>query len=139
MLNKPLDEMKRPPALPQGTYYGTISGSPAFDESKNRKTPYARIFFQLTSAGEDIDQNDLDGVELHKRKVHKDFFLTEDAIYRAKEFLESIGVETTGRTLGEAFGDIVGKNVMLTITPRPNQNDPEAPPFPEVGDVRGAD
>ena len=51
LLSKPADEIKRPPALPAGTYKGIIK-THKFDESSEKKTPYVRFDVKFTGGSE---------------------------------------------------------------------------------------
>lgn len=66
LLSKPLDEIKRPPALPAGTYHGIVQKY-EFGESDKNKTPFVRFTFTIAMAGEDIDPSELEGIDLGKR------------------------------------------------------------------------
>lgn len=131
LLAKPVGEIKKPRALPAGTYYGLIT-SFAFDESAKKKTPYVRYSVRLTSPGEDIDQSllvDVDGnaVDVTKKLLNADFYLTEDAQYRCVEFLEKLGIDFGGgvRGLGECIPEAVNHSVMITVVQNPDEKDPE--------------
>lgn len=137
LLSKPLDSIKRPPPLPAGTYMGTIKSYEAL-ESKEKKTPYIRFNLNLVSPGQDIDPNDLNGIDLSKRQLRRDFFLTPDAEYRLKEFLESLGIDTKGRTFQSTLPDSLNQAVQIEVVQRLNQDEPTAPPFNDVKSVSGA-
>ncbi len=136
LLNKPLDDIKRPPALPAGTYYGRVNKF-EFDKSSEKKTPFLRLHLTITSAGDDVSPDDLKEIDLSKKQLRKDFYITPDAEYRIKEFLESCSIPTAGRSLGEAIPDCMNASVMIEVLLRPNRNDPEAPPNNEVGNLKG--
>lgn len=137
LLSKPLDEVKRPPSLPAGIYYGTVHRYEV-GESQNKKTPYVRFLFNLTFAGQDIDPKDLDGVDLSKKSLRRDFYITPDAEYRLKEFLESMKITTKGRTFQSTLPDSIGQAVKLEVVQRINKDAPTEPPFNEVKDCAGA-
>ena len=136
LLSKPLDEVKRPPALPAGTYYGTVTKF-EFGESNEKKTPYLRLSLAVASAGDDVDQEGLKDIDLTKKQLRKDFYITPDAEYRIKEFLESCSIPTAGRALGEAIPDCMNASVVIEVLLRPNRNDANAPPNNEVGNLKG--
>jgi len=136
LLSKPLDEVKRPPALPAGTYYGTIK-SYELGESSEKKTPYVRMHLTLSHAGEDVDQADLNGIDLNKKQLRADFYLTQDADWRLKEFLESCHIDTKGRTFQSSLPDCVNAPVQMYVTQRLNQRSPTDPPFNEVKILAG--
>ena len=134
LLAKPMDEVKRPPTWPAGTYHGIVK-SQEFGTSKLKKTPYARYHLGILSAGEDIDPDSLEGIDLSKRDLTKDYYLTEDSIYRIKEFLESCGVNTTGRALGECIPEALHSRVLITVTQ--STTDDGKGMRNEIGDVVG--
>ena len=134
LLDTPMDEIERPKPLPAGTYFGVVKTN-KFDESSNKKTPYVRFSIQATAAGEDIDQNDLEGVELGKKTFNKDFYLTPEARYRLKDFLESLGISTQGRSLGECIPEALQAQVMFKLGLRPSEDGKEF--FNEVKDISG--
>lgn len=115
LLSKPLDDVKKPPAWPAGTYLGTISKFEFGDNNKNN-TPYARFTVKVTAAGPGLEASELEGIDLTKgREFRKDFYLTEDADWRLKEFIESVGVSTTGRTFAETVPECANAQVQLEI------------------------
>jgi len=136
ILNKPLDTVKRPPPLPQGTYHGMIKGY-EFKASRQKQTPLVQFTFTLQAAGEDIAAEDMQDVDLSRKSPTTDFYLTADAEYRLKEFLETLGINTTGRTFGETLPEAISKAVIMEIGHRLNPTDPTAPPYIDVKNVKG--
>jgi len=134
LLSKPTETIERPKALPVGTYLGTISKY-EYGKSAQKKTPYVRYFISLTGAGEDVDPDAMEGVDLSKKQMRKDYYLTDDAQYRVKELWESCGIDGTGRSLGEILPDLVGMPVMLEVTKRNSEDGKDE--FNDVGTVRG--
>lgn len=127
LLSKPVDSAKRPQALPAGTYFARIA-SHKFDESARQKTPYVRFEFSDLQPGQDIDASQLreqDGtpIDLSKKKLRSDFYLTDDAMYRLREFLEGLGIPTEGRSFGETIPETKGLPVQLTVTMRPAEGE----------------
>ena len=136
LLSKPADHVKAPQPLPAGTYHGMIK-SFEFKESKEKKTPYVQFSLVLNSAGEDIDPSDLTDVDLSKKSLRKDFYLTDDSAYRLKEFTDSCNIPAKGRSLGELIQDCVGQAVLVEVTQRLNPKDPTAPAFNDVNTLKG--
>jgi|EndMetStandDraft_8_1072994.scaffolds.fasta_scaffold146964_2 hypothetical protein len=119
LLKTNLDTVKKPPTLPAGTFHGRISKY-EFGESAEKKTPYLRLHLQLLSPGADIaseDMRDSEGVsiDLAKRQMRKDYYLTEDAMYRLKEFIESCGISTAGRSLDVTIPELLNAPVLVGI------------------------
>jgi len=134
LLSRPTDDIKKPLALPAGTYYAMIKGY-ELGESKQKKTPFVRFNFTLTGPGEDISPEDLEGVDLGKKALRTDFYLTPDSEYRLKDFIESIGIPTQGRTFFELLPECASKDVLLDVTQR--NSDDGADVFNDVAKVKG--
>jgi len=135
LLQKPADEIKRPPVLPAGTYHGIVK-SYEFKKSKEKQTPYVEVILGLQAPGDGIDPETVIGIDFSKKQLRKSYFLTEDAIYRLKEFLESCGHPTTSRTLGEVIPEMVNSPVLIEVTQRNSQDGSEI--FNDAGNVKGA-
>lgn len=127
LLSKPVDSVKRPTALPAGTYYARIQGH-KFDESRQQKTPFVKFEFSDLQPGPDIDAAQLkDGegnaIDLSKKKLSRDYYLTDDAMYRLREALESLGIKVEGRSFGECIPETKGMPVQITVTMTPATGD----------------
>src|SRR3974390_1161618 len=117
LLSKNMDEVERPRPLAPGTYYGRIAKF-SCDVSKERKTPYVRLFLSVTSAGEGVDLDSLNGVDLSKKQLRKDFYLTPDSEYRLKEFLKSCGIQVAGRSFESTLPESINSPVIIEVTQR---------------------
>jgi len=129
LLSKPLDDVKKPPAWPAGTYLGHVSRFEYGDNNTN-KTPYLRLFIRVTAAGPGLEESELAGIDLTKgREFRKDYFLQskdgEDLSWRIKEFMESCGLSTTGRTVGEVVPELVNCQVQVEIVQQNSQRNAE--------------
>jgi hypothetical protein len=125
LLSKPLDDVKKPPAWPAGTYLGHVARFEFGDQNKN-STPYARFHIKVTSAGPGLEPSELEGIDFTKgREFRKDFYLTEEADWRLKEFIESCGVPTTGRTFAETVPECANAQVQLEIIQQNSQRNAE--------------
>lgn len=141
LLSKPIDSVKRPPVKPPGTYHATIQ-SYKFDESKKERTPFVRFTFNNLQPGADIhpDQlKDSDGedIDLTKWTPHSDFFLTEKALPRLREFIEALGLPTTGRSFEEVIPELKNLPVLLTVTQTPSNKEGSADIYNNVSEVKG--
>lgn len=121
LLKRPVDSAKRPEAKPAGTYLGTIKEY-KFDESSKQKTPFVRIIVNNVSPGADVDATLLEGVDLSKWNPGKDYYLTEDALYRLKELLVSCKIPTEGRGFDETIPELRGQPVQFVVTQRPYED-----------------
>jgi hypothetical protein len=136
LLSVKADDVKAPSPLPEGTYHGNIDRY-EFGESQNKKTPYIRYTVKLHSSGEDVAQEDLEGIELSSRKLTQDFYLTTDALYRLKDFIASLGIQTEGRTLEELIPETVNMSVVAYVIQRMNPEKPEEPPRNNIRSLKG--
>ena len=117
LLSKNMDEVERPRPLPPGTYYGRVTKF-TVDVSKEKKTPDVRFFLSVTSAGDGVDADSLNGVDLSKKQLRKDYYLTQDADYRLKEFIKSCGIQVAGRSFESTLPDTTNAPVIMEVTQR---------------------
>ncbi len=92
VLDKPTDEIKRPPALPGGHYIFALKGLPRQDKSTKKQTEYVEFTAFPVQAQDDVDEDEMKAfVEAYgsiQEKVQKlTFYLTDNSIYRLKEFM----------------------------------------------------
>lgn len=109
ILSAPLDNVKKPPVKPAGTYHGVLKAY-KFDKSSQKKTPFVRYTIGEVTAGADIEHSALEGVDLPKWSPTVDFYLTEDAAYRLKDFLLSLGIPQT------TFNEMIPQAVNMPVT-----------------------
>ena len=121
LLKKPAGEAKKPDALNAGDYPGIIKSFEMGDANKN-KTPYVRFNVGLTS-WPDEPQTDAAGtpIDLSKRQLRRDFFFTEEALWRLDAFLAEIGISAKGRSYEEALPETVGANILVEVQQYMNQ------------------
>jgi hypothetical protein len=94
ILDESPTEVAAPVPLPQGTYLCVVQGSPVYDKSTKKGTPYVEFSLRPIAADEDIDENDLDESGGFENKLLRaTFYLTEDAIYRLDEFHAHCGID----------------------------------------------
>lgn len=138
LLAKPAGEAKKPKALDAGQYPGIIKSYELGDANKN-KTPYVRFHLGLTGWPNGEAQLDEGGeaIDLAKRQLRRDFFITEDALWRLDEFLQALGIELTGRSYEETIPEAVGKNVEIEVQQYMNQQTNDI--GNQVGALKAAD
>ncbi len=136
LLKQNTDEIKRPPAMPSGSWYGLVTNQ-EFGESKEKKTPFTRYTVKVTAAGKDIDQSE-DLSDFIGREMQKDFYITKDSLWRLSEFITSCKINATGRPLDETIPEVIGKEVLFQIVhERQAGSKPTDPPFSRIGDIAG--
>jgi hypothetical protein len=125
LLSKPLDDVKKPPAWPAGTYLGHITKFEFGDQNKNN-TPYARFTIHVTAAGPGLEPEEVAGIDFQKgRDFRKDFYLSEEADWRLKAFIESCGVPTAGRTFAETVPECANAQVQIEVIQQNSQRNAE--------------
>lgn len=128
LLNTSFDDVKKPEPLPAGTYQLSIKEF-KYDKTKPKddKEPsqYVRFSFAVQDAGPDVDQDlyqeAIATQPLAKRTINRDFYITPAALWRLKEFLQDhLGLDLSGKGIGEAVAETTGMVVMGEITQRPS-------------------
>lgn len=142
LLSKPLDSVKRPPAYPAGTYFGTIVShkfdeSPWADKTTGLKEPQVIFSIRLTQHGEDVDDADFAAAGGAGKLVSRAFPLDGENVWATKTFLEGLGIATAGRTFDTTIPETTGVSVMFELTQRPDKNNPERV-FNDCRNVRAA-
>lgn len=120
LLSMPMDQIKKPPVKPAGTYHAVIAEY-KFGKSAKKGTPFVEFIFTGVNPGEDIDPDQLkdsDGtpIDLGKWRPNHQFYLTQDSAFRLKDFIESLQIKSSGRTLNETIPETKGLPVLLTVS-----------------------
>lgn len=126
ILNRPATEVEAPKPLPVGTYLASVKGLPEFNKVGQQDRDVADFTLVLIQAEDDVDAEDLEayGKTIQGREMRARFFLTEDALYRLKDFMEKCGIDVTDKkkTLAQLINDVPGSQVKVYVTHRPNQD-----------------
>ena len=118
ILQKPIEEIKAPSPMPIGSYLCRVTKF-EFGESRDKKTPFVMYTLVPYQAEEDVDRALLEAIEgLEGKELRLTFYITEDAAFRLREFLEN-DVEVAGTNLeamipqasGQPVGVYVGQRV----------------------------
>ena len=121
LLNKPTESAVKPPPLPAGDYLWGVTKY-TFGESDKKKTPYVEFNLQCLQASPEIDPVGLQGIDLTKRTRDLTFYLTDDALWRLRDFLEkSLVINGQGRTFMACLPEAVGKQFIGTVDQQPSQ------------------
>ena len=122
ILDRPSTEVERPKPLPTGTYICVVKGLPRQDKSAKKGTEFCEFtlqplgVYQNEQGESDVDPDELaamGGVE--KRTIRATYYLTEDAIWRLKQFLDDLGVEEEDKSLRQRVSETPGRQVLATI------------------------
>lgn len=129
------DNVERPKPAPQGHWLGMIE-SHEYGESSQKKTPFVRLNIKLVQPQDDVEQEAIEeagGMEkITKRTLRHEFYLTEDAAFRLKEFFEEVlQMDTSGQTIADLVPQVNNQQVVVEVGHRiGGQNNDET--FAEV-------
>lgn len=136
-LGKP-EEAERPKPFPVGSYNSVVKGH-EFGESSKKKTPFVKFQIRHVAPLDDVDQAELAEVKnWQQREMGLTFYLTEDAIYRLREFADHCGVNYTGRTWAEVIPEFNGTTFTSVVEHQMNEEKPNEPPFAQIGQTAAA-
>lgn len=144
LLRKPAGQASKPQALPVGDYRGIIKSFEYGDNNQN-KTPYVRFQLGLIDWPDSVGQDERvqkapDGsstpIDLSKRSLRRDFFLTDDALWRLDDLIKSTGQAPDGSNYEELIPRLVGSQVLVEVQQYVNQKTSEI--GNQVGKLTGA-
>lgn len=108
LLSQRTEDVKAPPPLPEGNYHITITGF-AYGKSRVKGTDYVRFSGKLVGHDPDVEDADLEGIKWEDKEVHKDFYVTDDAVHILADFLRNVlGSAAAGRSLEESLPQVKG-------------------------------
>jgi hypothetical protein len=145
LLSQPAGKSKRPTALPVGDYPGIIKSYEIGDNNKN-KTPYVQFAIGLIGWPDGIEEQDImqeveegkfEPIDLSKRQLRKQFFLTETSRWRLDEFLKTCALEMEDVSYQEIFPQLVGQHVLVEVQQYINQKADDGSTGNQVGKLVG--
>jgi len=125
ILSNKVGAIEKPKPLPMGTYAAVFDSWEA-QEIGQKKTPGIKVTFKLTAPGDDVDMDELEQVgglpAVMKRKVNTTYWLTDDAMYRLREFMEDVckAEDTEERSIAAVMADCLQASVLVVIKHRFN-------------------
>jgi len=119
LLKQPAGRAEPPKPLEIGDYPGLVKSYEPSPENRN-KTPGLRFQLVLTGWPDGVFPGP-DSPDITKRTMRKDFYLTEDALYRLDKFIRSCGIEPNDRPYDEILPQLVGKPVLIQVQHYLNQ------------------
>ena len=127
ILDTPATEVERPKPLPAGTYDAIVKGLPEFGESSQKKTPFARFTLAMQSAGEDVDEEELQLIGgLDGKSIKSTYYTTPDALYRLTDVLTHMGVidpdVEDGKTVRQALSETPNCSIRITVGHRASED-----------------
>lgn len=137
-LGKRVDEVKRPPNIPLGTYRVRVDKAATMDETSDGKWQTISIPMKLVEATDEVDQEDLEkfgGVSSPMARISRRFmFGTEDTPeqeasnarteYNLVQCLRD-HLRSEGTTVQELLANALNQECYATVTYRADKNDPE--------------
>lgn len=130
LLSVQVESVERPKNFPVG-HYEAIVASHEMGTSSQKGTPYVRFLIKLLGPGDDVDEElfeEAGGMEaLRKRKpLRMDYYLTKDAIYRLREFLENgLALNTAARNFDEVIPESTNASITVQVSHRAGQKPDE--------------
>lgn len=139
LLSKPVLKDRRPPPLPGGHYDGVITNY-EYGTSAKKQTPYVRFFARAETPQDDVSpealSEALNGGDITKRQLQTDFYLTDNARFMLKQFLESCGIamdDTT--TYDSVIPQVVNSRVRMELGIRPDKDG--VPAYNDIANMIG--
>ena len=131
ILNRKSGDVERPKPLPIGEYLFKIKGLPNFDKSSKKGTPYVEFTCVPIEAQDSVDADDLEESLTRKsgKKQLQDmvqkltFYLTDDALFRLKEFMvNDLSIEEGDKTLQAMIDETANAEFIGTIKHTPTND-----------------
>ena len=117
ILDTQMSEVERPKPIPVGHYIAMVDGRYKQDVSAQKQTPYVEFQMKLIKALDDVDADDLkaaltkpsgQSTPLNAKSLRNTYYLTEDSLFRLKDFLEDLGLDVNGKTFSELLDETAG-------------------------------
>lgn len=122
LLSADITSVERPKPKPVGTYRLRVIKVPDPVESRDKGTPGMQFTFAYVEALADVDPDLLAEVDLTKGTLRDTFWLTDDALYRFREFLEKIGLDVETKTFKEIIPETPNQEVYAYISQQPSRS-----------------
>lgn len=132
ILDKPASAVERPRPFPVGSYTCIVRGLPRMDKSSKKGTEFVEFNLVPQSAGDDVDPDELkafltkaDGskAKLVDKTIKATYYLTDDSLWRLKDFLGHLGFDMDGdSTLRAAISESQGQKVIVNMRHEPSDD-----------------
>lgn len=139
LLAKAPSDVEKPKPLPIGTYLCVVQSLPKQDKSTKKGTEYVEYTLNVLQAADDVDAEALEALGGAAGKtIRATYYLTENSLWRLKEFLVALGMdEADYESLGAMVDDSVGKQLLVTLKHTASQDGQAV--FAEIGSVAAVD
>ncbi len=130
LLSVQVESVERPKSFPIG-HYEAVVASHEMGTSSKKGTPYVCFPTKLLGPGEDVDEELFEQAggmaALTERKpIPMTFYLTKDAMYRLREFLEEgLGLNCQGRNFDEVIPETTNAPLTVHVSHRAGQKEGE--------------
>lgn len=124
VLDMPAADIERPKPFPVGTYMWQVQGPHEEKTLPKTGTRVAEFKAKPVSAMDNVDREALNAFGFPTDKTQRlSFFLTEDAIYRLKDFYtDTLGKDASGKTARQMLAEIPGSTFLGDIQHRPSDD-----------------
>jgi len=117
ILDRQITDFEAPKPLPPGEYTFVVDGQPRQDKSTKQQTPFVEYACRPIAAMDTVDEEALaEAGGLEKKRLRLTFYLTDDAAYRLRNFLQNtLELDVEGMSIGQAIGEAAGCQFVGTV------------------------
>ena len=142
LLSVPAEDMERPRPLADGHYIAEVSGQPEFDQTRpnaeGKQTHLVRFNYKVLEECEDVAKDANKGIDLARREIRQEFFITPAAAYRLGDAVNGILGAAPGVGVDERLADVQGARVQIQLRERTDRRTGEKTGYNEVVTVVAA-
>jgi|SRR5215471_19118458 len=131
ILDMPSKDIEPPKNAPQGTYVTVVQGLPRYDKSSRKGTEFVEFTLGFLQAADDVDEDEIkawltsaDGsvAPLQEKTIRVTYYLTENSIYRLKQFCDDCGVDEDDHSLRQRVELAAGCQVLAHVKHQPSED-----------------
>jgi hypothetical protein len=117
ILDQPASDAERPKPIPVGTYVCLVSGLPRHDKSSKKQTPFVEFTLKILQAQDDVDKEALEEMGgVRDKTIRATYYLTEDAKWRLRKFLEEdLQIECGDKTFSQMIDEAPGQQCLAFV------------------------
>lgn len=115
LLQQTSENIERPRALAAGHYIGEIKNF-EFGTSRQKQTPFVRLLLTPYEPTDDVEEGANDGMDLAKRELRKEYYITPGAMYRLSDMLDAVIGPDPSHTFDERLPDLRAARVLFSVT-----------------------
>jgi len=136
ILDTPTAAVERPKPMPAGTYDCSVKGMYEEGVSAQKRTPFVRFTYAFQSAGDDVNEEELqavltdkDGVvhPLGEKSIKDTYYTTPDALFRLTDVLVNMGIidpdtDDGTRSIRHALAETPNSSIRITVSHRASED-----------------